>query len=126
MQTPPMLFGTDSSPTFRHWSQHHSRTEVRAYERPVQASRAGLSRRSKQGGVMRPCPPAVLLTSAAALLSACADRSPTESGDRPSFGVSARVGLGAPSETIDFSSFGSSKDFEPDFFRLDGILFPPE
>jgi len=36
------------------------------------------------------------------------------------------VGLGAPSETIDFSSFGSSKDFEPDFFRLDGILFPPE
>jgi hypothetical protein len=75
---------------------------------------------------MRPFPLAVLLISASALLSACADRSPTESGHPPSLGVSARVGLGAPSVTIDFSSFGSSKVFEPEFFRLDGILFPPE
>ena len=75
---------------------------------------------------MRPFPLAVLVTSAGALLSACADLSPTESADRTSFRVRARVGLGTPSVTIDLSTFGSSKFFVPDFYRLDGILFPPE
>jgi len=75
---------------------------------------------------MRPFPLVVLLTSAGTLLTACADLSPTVSAVPPSFALSAREGLGAPSVTIDFSSFGSSKVFVPDFYRLDGILFPPE
>ncbi len=75
---------------------------------------------------MRPFPLAVLLTSTGTLLSGCADLSPTAPADPPSLALGARVGLGTPSVTIDFSSFGSSKFFVPDFYRLDGILFPPE
>ena len=74
---------------------------------------------------MRPFPLAVLLTLTVTLLPACADRSPTAPPGPPSFALSARVGLGTPSVTIDFSSFGSSRFFVPDFYRLDGILFPP-
>ena len=75
---------------------------------------------------MRPFPLAVLLTSTGTLLSACTDRSPAAPADEPQFALSAPVGLGTPSVTIDFSSFGSSRFFVPDFYRLDGILFPPE
>jgi hypothetical protein len=74
---------------------------------------------------MRPFPLAVLLTSTGTLLSACADRSPTAPAAPRSLALSARVGLGTPTVTIDFSSFGSSKFLVPDFYRLDGILFPP-
>ena len=38
----------------------------------------------------------------------------------------AAVGLGAREVTIDFSSYGAGKVFESDFYRLDGIVFPPE
>ena len=69
---------------------------------------------------MRPFPLAVLLTSTGTLLSGCADLSPTAPADPPSLALGARVGLGTPSVTVDFSSFGSSKFFVSDFYRLDG------
>src|SRR5207247_6012694 len=62
----------------------------------------------------------VLLPSASVALSACGDRSVTGSGDRPSFNV------GASAVTIDFTSYGEGKVFQPDFYRSDGIVFPPE
>lgn len=40
-------------------------------------------------------------------------------------GVS-RSRVGARDVTIDFSSFGAGEFFQPDFYRSDGILFPPE
>ncbi len=37
----------------------------------------------------------------------------------------ASVGVGAPEVTVDFSSFGEGL-FDPNFFRLDGIVFPSQ
>jgi len=79
-----------------------------------------------EGGVMRSYPLAVLLASAGALLSACDERSATGIADRPSFSVANQPGIGARDVTVDFASFGADKVFEPDFYRSDGILFPPE
>ncbi len=69
------------------------------------------------------------------VLSGCADgrdvSSPTSPrGVGPSNGVASpaagRVGVGAPEVTIDFTSYGEGKVFEPAFYRSDGIVFPPE
>ena len=38
----------------------------------------------------------------------------------------AAVGLSAREVTIDFSSYGAGKVFDPEFYRLDGITFPRE
>jgi len=69
---------------------------------------------------MRWLPFAILLASAAAALSGCGEWSATGSADRPSFSV------GASAVTIDFTSYGEGKVFQPDFYRSDGIVFPAE
>jgi hypothetical protein len=52
------------------------------------------------------------------LATSCSD---VPTGPEPSFkpGVAQRV------VTIDFTTFGQPKVFDPDFYRSDGILFPP-
>jgi len=75
---------------------------------------------------MRTLPTVTLLVSACTSLLACVDRSPAGPVYRPSSNAAARVGVGAADVTIDFSSFGEGKEFQPTFYKLDGILFPSE
>jgi hypothetical protein len=40
--------------------------------------------------------------------------------------AAGRAGVGGREVTVDFTSYGEGKAFEPDFYRSDGIVFPPE
>lgn len=62
----------------------------------------------------------------ALVLAAGACHEPTgPTVDRP-MSPNAAVGRAARQVTIDFSSYGSGKVFESEFYRSDGIVFPPE
>jgi hypothetical protein len=57
-------------------------------------------------------------------LNACAD--PTGSATDSSTIGRASVARSVSEITIDFSTFGSGKEFDPDFYQSEGIVFPPE
>ena len=62
---------------------------------------------------------AILLTTAA-----CADSTgPAVDRDLP---ANSSASAASRDVTIDFSAFGDGKNFDPEFYRSDGILFPPE
>ena len=63
---------------------------------------------------------------AALLLGGAACVDPTGRAMAPYPTAGPLLSMGAREVTIDFSTFGAGKVLDPDFYRSDGIVFPPE